>query len=94
VVIVYGGVTVDPVRVKEVTAAAKEFEARCRAEPGCVDYVLSWRVDDPTRIMLVEAWASEETSQAHRQREHVREWSAYIAGASVGSPQFSEYRVA
>jgi quinol monooxygenase YgiN len=93
-VIVYGGVAVEPGRVEEVASAAAAFEAQCRQEPGCVDYILSWRVEDPTRLQLIEVWETDEASQAHRQREHVREWSAYIAEASAGAPSFSEHRVA
>lgn len=90
-VIVYGGVAVDPARVAEVTERAAAFEAVCRQEPGCIDYILAWQIADPTRIQLVEAWETVQASEAHRQREHVREWAQYIAAASVGQPQFSEH---
>jgi quinol monooxygenase YgiN len=94
VMIVYGGVQVDPARVTEVTQAARSFETRCREEDGCIDYVLAWRVDEPSRIQLLEAWASEEAWETHKRQPHVQEWAAFIAAASLGPPAFSHHGVA
>ena len=89
--IVYGGVHVDPARVPEVTEAARAFELRCRAEGGCVQYVLSWRIDEPSRIQLLEAWESEEAWESHKQQPHVQEWTSFIVAASAGPPEFSHH---
>ena len=89
--IVYGGVQVDPARLPEVTEVARAFESSCREEDGCVQYVLSWRVDDPCRIQLLEAWESEEAWETHKQQPSVQEWTAFIAAASAGSPEFSHH---
>jgi quinol monooxygenase YgiN len=92
--IVYGGVQVDPARVSEVTDAARAFEARCRREDGCVQYVLGWRVDEPSRIQLLEAWETEDAWETHKQQPHVQEWSTFVADASAGPPAFSHHVVA
>jgi quinol monooxygenase YgiN len=87
-VIIYGGVAVDPARVAELTAIAAEFQAKCRAEDGCADYTLAWEVAEPNRIRLLEAWETEEAYQAHTGQPHVAEWTELIQAASVGAPTF------
>lgn len=87
-VLVYGGCAVDPVRVAEITEAAAEFAARCRAEDGCVDYILSWDVIEPNRLRLVEAWESTDASTAHRAQQHTKEWTAFIGSAAIDRPSF------
>jgi quinol monooxygenase YgiN len=91
VVIVYGGVRVDPAQVAEVSKAAREFESKCRAEAGCIEYILAWHVAEPNRIQLLEAWESEEASETHRAKDHVKEWAAFIASASIEAPVFSQH---
>jgi quinol monooxygenase YgiN len=88
-VIIYGGVAVDPDRVPELTDAAVAFQATCRAEPGCVDYTLAWEVAEPNRIRLLEAWETEEAYEAHKGRPHVADWTRLIAGAALGAPAFT-----
>jgi quinol monooxygenase YgiN len=90
-VIVYGGVAVDRAKVEELTAAASAFEAACRSEPGCIEYVLAWRIDEPNRIQLLEVWESEEAWRVHRTREHVLEWAALVAAASLEAPAFTHH---
>lgn len=93
-VIVYGGVRVDPARVAEVTEAARTFQEKCRDEEGCVDYILSWDLTEPNRIHLVEAWDSNGTAEAHKTRAHVKEWVTFIQEASIEAPVFSRHSVA
>jgi quinol monooxygenase YgiN len=88
-VIIYGGVTVDPARVPELTEAAVTFQAACRAEEGCADYTLAWEVAEPNRIRLLEAWASEEAYERHKTQPHVAAWTELISGASLGAPAFT-----
>lgn len=87
-VLVYGGVAVDPERVEEVGRAAAAFQAACREEEGCIDYLLSWDVAEPNRIRLVEVWESEETATAHTTQEHVKQWTTLVGGAAIEAPSF------
>ena len=87
--IVYGGVKVKPEAVAELQEKAGPFEAATRAEAGCVQYVLSWRLDDPTRVQLLEAWEKREAWQAHKTQPHTKEWSAWIPGVAAGPPAFT-----
>lgn len=87
-VIVYGGVAVDPDQVTAVGEAAARFQAVCRTEPGCVDYLLSWDVAEPHRLRLVETWESEATATAHTTQAHVQEWTTFVSGAAIEPPSF------
>lgn len=93
-VIVYGGVRVDPARVEEVTKAARAFQEKCRAEDGCIDYILSWDLTETNRIHLVEAWDSPTAAEVHRTQKHVKEWVSLIQQAAVDAPAFSRHTVA
>lgn len=89
-VIVHGGVQVDPARTAEVSAAATAFQERCRAETGCLEYQLSWLAGAPDRLRLLEVWDSEETAAGHTTQPHVRDWTAFVAGAAVAAPAFTK----
>ncbi|GAA5077930.1 quinol monooxygenase YgiN [Thermocatellispora tengchongensis] len=90
-VIVYGHVSVDPGRLDEVRAAAAEFQARCRSEDGCIDYTLSWDTGEAATLCLLEAWTGEPAHEVHREQEHVKEWTAFIASASLAAPVFKRH---
>lgn len=89
--IVYGGIRVQDARVSEVHDAGRAFEAECRNEEGCVEYVLSWRFDDPSRIQLLEAWETREAWETHKAQPHVADWTALISGAADGPPTFAHH---
>ena len=93
-VLIYGGVLVAESEVPAVTEKARAFQATCRAEEGCIDYLLSWDVAEPNRIRLVEAWATEEAYQAHKTQPHVQDWTAFITAASAEAPAFSRHDIA
>ncbi len=88
-VIIYGGVAVDPAKVAEVSEAGVAFQAKCRAEDGCLDYTLSWELAEPNRIRLVEAWATEQAYEAHTAQEHVKDWTAFMGRVAVDAPAFT-----
>jgi quinol monooxygenase YgiN len=90
-VIIYGGVLVDEAQVPSVTEAARDFQARCQEEDGCIDYLLSWDVAEPNRIRLLEAWVSEQAHASHTAAAHVQEWTAFITAAAAGAPSFSRH---
>jgi quinol monooxygenase YgiN len=92
-VIVHGGITVAPDRLEEVTARAVTFARTCLTEEGCREYQLSWLAGSPDRLRLLEVWDSEETSAAHADQPHVKEWTAFVSGAAVAPPAFTKLLV-
>jgi quinol monooxygenase YgiN len=88
-VIIYGGVAVDPARVAELSEAAVTFQQACRAEVGCADYTLAWEVAEPNRIRLLEHWETEEAFEAHKVQPHVLAWTELISGAAIDAPAFT-----
>ena len=78
---------------------ADEFEAddgpalaRVRAEDkGCEMYDLFRSVDDPTRYVMVESWASEEDLEAHKTSAAMGEVGKAIGGFIAGAPVMHQY---
>ena len=90
-IVIHGGVTVDPTRVDEVTEAAKAFVAETAKEEGFLEYTLSWDVTQPNRIRLLEAWTDADTSAAHGVAAHTKDWTTLISAAALEAPKFYKY---
>jgi quinol monooxygenase YgiN len=88
-VTIYGGVAVAPMEVAAVTEAACGFQAKCRAEQGCLDYTLAWEVAEPNRLRLLEAWADEGAYHRHVEQSHVQDWKAFIESVAVEPAVFT-----
>ncbi|GAA3526001.1 putative quinol monooxygenase [Nocardioides daeguensis] len=92
-IIIHGGVLIDADRVDEVARAAADFETISRAEAGCAEYQLSWRVGPPASLRLLEIWEDEASYLAHTEAAHTQQWSAYVSGVAAGPPAFTRYDV-
>ena len=90
-IVIHGGVRVDPVRIAEITDQAKVFVAATAQEDGFVEYSLAWDTVEPNRIRLLEVWTDADTSAAHGQQQHTKEWTEFIAAAAIEAPAFSKY---
>lgn len=91
-IIVHGGITVDPARITDVDQVGQTFQQASLAEDGCVEYQLSWKIGEPGHLRLLEIWASKDQHEAHKSQPHTAEWTAFISGVATASPQFSELR--
>lgn len=87
-IIVYGGNSVREDARAEVEAAAAAFVAASRAEPGCVEYTLSWEMNSPAAVRLVEAWETPEAHKAHTEQEHTRTWAELMRSVALEAPVF------
>jgi quinol monooxygenase YgiN len=90
-IVVYGGVRVDPAKIAEVTEAAKGFVATTAEEQGFVEYSLAWDTVEPNRIRLLEAWTDGDTAAAHAEAQHTKDWTAVISSAAIEAPKFFKY---
>lgn len=75
-------------KASEFEAAAGPALARVRAEDsGCEMYDLFRSVDDDSRFVMVESWATEADLEAHKtssaMEDIVKAFGAYLAGAPV-----------
>jgi quinol monooxygenase YgiN len=59
---------------QEFLAASVAFVAATRAEPGCLDFHLHQRMDDPTRFAWYENFADQLAVDAHVASSHVANW--------------------
>ena len=73
-------------------AAAGPALAQVKAEDkGCEMYDLFRSVDDPTRYVMVESWASEEDLEAHKTSAAMGEVGKSIGGFIGGAPVMHQY---
>ncbi|WP_424926032.1 putative quinol monooxygenase [Agrobacterium pusense] len=56
----------------EILARAPEAQAATRAEPGCLTYDCFTCIDDPNRLVFVEAWTDEIAYAEHLLQEHTQ----------------------
>jgi len=70
-VVVVGSFKAEPGKEAEALEAFKDLVAPTHAEPGCVLYALHQGVDDPSRLVFIERWASREELNAHLGAPHV-----------------------
>ena len=80
--------SIKPGQALAFEAAAKPALTRVRAEDeGCEIYDLFRSVDDDTRYLILESWASEAELEAHKSSAAMggvgRAIGAFIAGAPV-----------
>ncbi|MFC8845322.1 MULTISPECIES: putative quinol monooxygenase [unclassified Micromonospora] len=93
-VIIHGGIVVDPARTAEVDAAAVTFQKASRGEDGCLEYQLSWLAGSPAELRLLEIWESREKHQAHREAAHTVAWTSFIRGVAVAPASFTDLTTA
>ncbi|GID30356.1 putative quinol monooxygenase [Paractinoplanes brasiliensis] len=89
-IIIYGGITVDPSRIAEVEEAGATFQKASKAEDGCVEYQLSWKVGEPGNLRLLEIWENTDKHQAHKDQPHTKQWTSFIRAAATAPPQFHD----
>ena len=58
-------------RAEEARALMSEVAAASNEEEGCISYVIHTDKNDPTRIVVVEHWASQEALDHHFTLPHV-----------------------
>jgi len=64
---------------EKVFAAARNTVAATIKEDGCISYDMHRSVSDPSRLVVVERWASREALSRHLETPHLKAWRA--AGA-------------
>jgi quinol monooxygenase YgiN len=70
-VTVQATINVDPERAEEAIAALSEAIAASHDEEGCVVYALHTVKDDPSTLIMLEHWETEDQLENHRHQPHL-----------------------
>jgi quinol monooxygenase YgiN len=84
-VVVVATIQVKPGNEDEALAAFNASIPPTHEEPGCLRYALHRDLDDPTRFVFVEQWASAEALAAHGATPHLKALFAAV-GPLVAAP--------
>ena len=66
--------SIKPGSVEKATAAARKAVAETVKEDGCIFYQMHLNISDPTKLIVVERWASREALDAHMHTPHLKAW--------------------
>jgi quinol monooxygenase YgiN len=77
--IVHVQVHVKPEYVQAFLDASLENARNSIQEPGVARFDVIQQIDDPSRIILVEVYRTEEAAAAHKQTEHYLRWRDKVA---------------
>lgn len=72
-------VHVKPQHVADFIAATRANHAGSVKEPGNLRFDVLQDIEDPTRFVLYEAYASAEHAAAHKTTAHYRQWRDAVA---------------
>jgi quinol monooxygenase YgiN len=84
-VVVVATIQVKPGNEDEALAALTAAIAPTHEEDGCLGYALHRDLDDPTRFIFVERWASAGALDAHGRQPHLKELLGKV-GPLVAAP--------
>ncbi|MEZ4281748.1 MAG: putative quinol monooxygenase [Myxococcota bacterium] len=85
--------TVKPGTANDFKAAAKPALARVKREDaGCEMYDLFQSVDDDTRFVMVESWASEAELDAHMKSPTMGDVGKALGAFIGGAPVMHKYK--
>ncbi len=65
--------------ISALTEAMTIMEAASNAEEGCVSYVFTQQISDPSKLRVVEIWQSMEVLQEHFQTPHMAAFNGALA---------------
>jgi len=64
-----------------------------RAEPGCLEYSLSFDSADENLVRVFECFTDEAALEAHRASPHMAAWRAAWAEAGIGDRNMMRYAI-
>lgn len=93
-ILVLGSVTTLPGRTAEALAISQEHVMRSRAEPGCMSHAVHQDTENPSRLVFVERWASQDALWAHFQVPASRTFAKALAALAASPPDMQLYEAA
>jgi quinol monooxygenase YgiN len=79
VIYVIAELALKPGSTEKAAAEARNAVVATNKEDGCIFYQMHLNVSDPTKLIVVERWASREALNAHIQTPHLKAWRAASA---------------
>jgi quinol monooxygenase YgiN len=82
-----------PGKEAELRQALLDVAGPTRAQPGCVSFRVYHALEDPTVMIGLERWTSDEAHERHLQGAHVQTFLSSIADILAEPPQILSYAV-
>jgi quinol monooxygenase YgiN len=93
-IIVAGGLRIQPNSRDEASAACIEVEKATREESGCISYAFHFGIAEPDYLHVFEQWESEDALNAHMQQLHTQAFLTKVGGFAAEAPVVNIYEVA
>jgi quinol monooxygenase YgiN len=88
-ILITGGVRVDPAHRAAAMALAIEHSRRSRGEPGCLAHNCHIDAEDADRIVFIERWADLAAVQTHFAVPESRRFVAELRAMAIGEPEIA-----
>ena len=86
-------VCVKPESVNDFIAASVENHKSSVKEPGNLRFDLVQQADDPAKIMIYEAYESDEAAAAHKNTPHYLKWRDTVASMMAEPRKGVKYNI-
>jgi quinol monooxygenase YgiN len=93
-IVVHARVETAPGAVDAMRNAIATMERASRAEPGCIEYVFTSSLEDPTTIRIFEHWQSMDDLRSHFATPHMRAFNTAMRANPPKSIAAKVYEVA
>jgi quinol monooxygenase YgiN len=90
-IVVLGSVVAREGHFDEVLALSHEHVIRSRAEPGCISHAVHRDTENPSRLVFVERWETQEALWTHFKVPASRAFGKALAALAAEEPEMSLY---
>lgn len=91
--VVAGTITLDPVDIEAIRAAATAMIEATNQEPGCRHYDFAVSMTDPSVVQIFEVWDSEADLRAHFDSDHMAVWREALGTTGVRDRELYRYEI-
>jgi quinol monooxygenase YgiN len=90
-IVIAGSLKIKSESIADVVAGATALVQATRAEAGCITYVFSQDIEDPTVFRFFEEWETDDALKSHFTQPHMAAFGAVIGTAAAGAPVGHRY---
>lgn len=90
-IIITGHVLARPESIDELRALSLDHVRRSRAEPGCISHSVHVDVENPLRLVFLEAWRDRDAVAAHFAVPESRAFVKAARGLAAEPPEIAVY---